>query len=124
MNEINNSGLFEIKFKSYLIGFILSVFLTLFSYILVVRKVFSADKTILIIVITAIVQFSLQLIFFLHINKKAKKSWQLSALIFMIIVVFILVFGSIWIMYNLNRRMMPTNAQVNNYLKSQGGGGI
>lgn len=124
MNEINNLGLFEIKFKSYLMGFILSIFLTLFSFILVIKKVFSVDKTILIIVITALVQFSIQLIFFLHINRKAKKSWQLSALVFMVIVIFILVFGSIWIMYNLNYRMMPTNAQVNNYLKSQGGGGV
>lgn len=124
MNEINNSGLFEIKLKSYLMGFILSVFLTLLSFILVIKKVFSVDKTILIIVITALVQFSIQLIFFLHINRNAKKSWQLSALVFMVIVVFILVFGSIWIMYNLNYRMMPTNTQVNNYLKSQGGGGI
>lgn len=124
MNEINNLGLYEIKLRSYLMGFILSIFLTLFSFILVVKKVFSMDKTILIIVISALVQFSVQLIFFLHINRKAKKAWQLSALVFMIIVIFILVFGSIWIMYNINYRMMPTNAQVNNYLKSQGGGGV
>ena len=61
-----------------------------------------------------------RLYFFLHLGKETKPRWKLYVFGFMVSVVLIIVFGSIWIMNNLNYRMTP--AQINQYMNSQGGG--
>jgi cytochrome o ubiquinol oxidase operon protein cyoD len=108
-------------FKSYTIGYVLSVGLTLTAYLLVVNHAFSnRSVTAGIIVALALAQFIGQLLLFLHLGKEAKPRWKLFVFVFMVIIVLILVFGSIWIMNNLNYRMTPQ--QVNNYMNNQGGG--
>jgi cytochrome o ubiquinol oxidase operon protein cyoD len=106
--------------KSYITGFAFSIILTITAYLLVVHRAFSADIIVAAIVGLALVQFLIQLVFFLHLGKETKPRWKLFVLVFMILIVLILVFGSIWIMNNLNYRMTPE--QVNTYLNNQGGG--
>lgn len=107
-------------FRSYLTGYSLSIALTLAAYLLVVHKRFTNFVVISAIVALALVQFLIQLVFFLHLGRETKPRWKLFVLIFMIIVVSILVFGSLWIMNNLNYRMTPE--QINTYMNNQGGG--
>lgn len=92
---------------SYIIGFVLSVALTLGAYYLVVNHVLDGTKLLATIVGLAIAQLIVQLIFFLHMNKEAKPRWNLMVFSFMVLVVFIVVIGSIWVMYNLDYNMMP-----------------
>ena len=108
--------------RTYVIGFVLSIVFTLTSYLLVVNHSSSSSVGLIIffIVCMALAQFIAQLYFFLHLGKETKPRWKLYVFGFMITVVLILVFGSIWIMNNLNYRMTPD--QVNQYLNSQGGG--
>jgi len=106
-------------FRSYLTGFSLSIIFTLTAYLLVVHKKFTTDIIISLIIGLALVQFLIQLIFFLHLGKESKPRWKLFVFIFMIAVVLILVFGSIWIMNNLNTRMTPE--QINTYVNDQSG---
>jgi cytochrome o ubiquinol oxidase operon protein cyoD len=110
----------EGSFKSYGTGFVLSIILTLVAYLMVVHHSFTADRIIAVIVTLALCQFMVQMFFFLHLGKETKPRWKLFVLFFMIMVVLILVFGSIWIMNNLNYRMTPE--QINTYLNNQGGG--
>jgi cytochrome o ubiquinol oxidase operon protein cyoD len=49
----------------------------------------------------------IQLHYFLHLGDEPKPQWNLLTFGFMIGVVLILVFGTLWIMNNLNDRMMP-----------------
>jgi cytochrome o ubiquinol oxidase operon protein cyoD len=46
-----------------------------------------------------------QLVFFLHLGGEGKPRWRLTAFLFMLLVLVILVFGSLWIMYNLDYHM-------------------
>ncbi len=94
--------------SKYLIGYELSLFLTLLSYFMARRHVDShhtvySDRFLVIALsIFAVVQLFVQLIFFLHLSKDSKQRWNNIVLAFAAIVVLILVFGSLWIMANLN----------------------
>jgi len=104
----------------YVSGFVLSIALTLAAYTLVVKRTVSVNLTIFIILTLAVIQFLVQMFFFLHLGRETKPRWKLFVLIFMITIVLIIVIGSIWIMNNLNYRMTPD--QMNTYLNNQGGG--
>jgi cytochrome o ubiquinol oxidase operon protein cyoD len=107
-------------FRSYVTGFILSVVFTISAYLLVRHHALDPRNLVILIVLLAMIQFIVQLIFFLHLGRESKPRWKLFVLIFMIFVVSILVFGSLWIMGNLNYRMSPQ--QMNTYMTDQGGG--
>lgn len=94
-------------FKSYALGFILSIVLTFASYLLVVKNVFTGLSLHLAIIGFAIVQMIAQLVFFLHLGKGAKLKWNLVIFFYMLLALVILVFGTLWIMYNLDERVMP-----------------
>ena len=109
--------------RAYVIGYLLSVALTLTAFGLVEAHIHAAyqatsnNPIIAVIMGLAIVQFFIQLYFFLHLGKETSPRWKLWTFGFMLGVVIILVVGSLWIMANLNYRMMPD--QINNYLQSQ-----
>jgi len=105
--QIHTSMTHTGSITSYIIGFVLSVALTLGAYYLVVNHVLDGTKLLATIVGLAIAQLIVQLIFFLHMNKEAKPRWNLMVFSFMVLVVFIVVIGSIWVMYNLDYNMMP-----------------
>jgi cytochrome o ubiquinol oxidase operon protein cyoD len=103
-NNTSNSG----SGFTYALGFILSLALTISAYLLVKRHldshhlIFTDRVLVLGVAGLAITQLFVQLVFFLHLNRESKPWWNNTALFFAGIVVFILVFGSVWIMDNLN----------------------
>ena len=60
----------------------------------------------LTLVICAVVQILVHVVYFLHINTSAEQRSNLGALLFTAIVVAIVVAGSVWIMINLNSNMV------------------
>lgn len=94
------------SYKSYIIGFVLSLLLTLASYEVVVGHLFSVEGTYLAVVVLALAQFIVQVIFFLHLTSESKPRWNAVSFAFTLIITFILVAGSLWVMYNLNHNMM------------------
>ncbi len=105
--------------RSYVTGFILSISLTLAAYLLVERHQLSSRLLIFAVISLALLQFLVQLLFFLRLGTETKPRWKLLVFLFMVAIVCILVFGSLWIMSNLNYRMTPK--QVNNYMNNQDG---
>jgi cytochrome o ubiquinol oxidase operon protein cyoD len=111
---------------TYITGFGLSLGLTLVAYLLVKRHlsshhIYPSDNFMLVgLSILATVQFIVQLIFFLHLDRESKPRWNLTVLLGALVVVGIIVAGSIWIMYHLNYNMSPE--QQNHYLLKQDGG--
>ena len=93
--------------KEYTIGFILSVILTAIPFWLVMANVLPASATVPIIIGFAAVQVVVHMIYFLHMNGKSEGGWNLMALIFTAILLFIVLAGSIWVMYHMNHNMMP-----------------
>jgi len=105
--------------KAYVSGYVSSIVLTLAAYLLVAHHLLSRQTAIAAVVGLALTQFLAQLLFFLHLGTEAKPRWKLMVFLFMVMIVFILVFGSLWIMSNLNYRMTPQ--QVNTYMRNQDG---
>lgn len=93
----------------YISGYLLSLYLTIFAYIVVTRKVWSSHVLLWVIAVLAIIQFFVQAVFFLHLGTETKPRWKSLVFGTMIVVVLILVFGSLWIMSNLNYHMMSPN---------------
>jgi cytochrome o ubiquinol oxidase subunit IV len=63
------------------------------------------------------VQFIVQMFLFLHVGEERGPRLKLLAACLMLGVVLILVFGSLWVMNNLNYRMTPQ--QITQYMQSQ-----
>lgn len=96
------------SFKSYMIGFVLSVILTAIPFALVMTGALPAQATALIVMAFAVVQIVVHMVYFLHMNSKSEGGWTMLALIFTIVIVFICLAGSLWVMHHLNTNMMPS----------------
>lgn len=97
--------------KSYLIGFVLSVVLTVIPFWLVMGKVIAQPNIVATIILgLAAIQMVVHVIYFLHMNAKSEGGWNLLALIFTLIIVVIVLTGSIWVMYHMDHNMMPVSA--------------
>ncbi|MFC5470311.1 cytochrome o ubiquinol oxidase subunit IV [Cohnella suwonensis] len=87
--------------KSYVIGFVLSLVLTAVSLIVVMNDVLTGTAAKVVILIAAVLQFVVQLFYFMHLKEEGKPRWNLMVLILGLIIVLTIVAGSIWIMtYN------------------------
>lgn len=93
-------------YKSYVIGFIASLLLTSLSFLLVITKAITGPALIFIIVSLALIQAVMQLLYFLHLGQEEETHWEAVTFYFMVVILVIVAFGSLWIMYNLNDRMM------------------
>ncbi len=100
------SGASHGSLKSYIVGFILSILLTIIPYFLVLNHGLSHDSTILAIVVLGIGQLLVQLVFFLHLNTSSEQRWNLMTFVFTVLILLIVVVGSLWIMWNLDYNMM------------------
>lgn len=92
--------------KAYLIGFAASIILTAASFFLVISEVLSGHLLAYTISALAFVQAIVQLLFFLHVGQEAKPRWETVVFYFMVMVLLIIVVGSLWIMEDLNDRVM------------------
>lgn len=92
--------------KSYVIGFVLSIVLTLISYFLVERHLLTGFHLIGTIIGVGIIQVVVQLFFFLHLGQESKPFWNFQMFVYTVTAIVILVWGTIWIMDNLDYRMM------------------
>lgn len=94
------------RYVTYISGFILSIVLTLAAYYVVVAKALPQVQVIATIVSLAAVQLIVQLVCFLHLGSEKRPRWNLITFSFMVLVLVIIVWGSLWIMNNLNNNLM------------------
>tara|TARA_B100000700_G_scaffold186591_1_gene205618 strand:- start:17147 stop:17479 length:333 start_codon:yes stop_codon:yes gene_type:complete len=92
--------------RSYVIGLIASLVLTVIPFALVMTGAFSTLTTVLTIVVTAVFQIAVQLVLFMHLNAKADEGWKLVALVFTVAILILIIGGSIWIMRELHANVM------------------
>lgn len=107
-----------VTLKGYIIGFASSLVLTMIAYLLV--RYGSLNKSVLVVVLSllALIQFGVQLIYFLHVGREFTPRLKLMIMLFMFAIVFIIVGGSIWIMNNIDGRMMNPKQMVH-YMNNQ-----
>lgn len=88
--------------RAYVAGFALSLILTATAYTLVTHDIFSGWGLVYALAALAVTQLLVQLIFFLHLGRESRPRWNLTVMLFAVLVVCILAFGSLWIMKNLS----------------------
>ncbi|KRF13325.1 cytochrome o ubiquinol oxidase subunit IV [Paenibacillus sp. Soil787] len=87
--------------KSYIIGFALSIILTIIPLVAVMNHMLTKTGTLVLILFMAVLQFGVQLFFFMHVKEGENARWNIMALIFGLVILLTIVAGSIWIMtYN------------------------
>ena len=91
--------------RSYLIGFVLAAVLTAIPFYLVISHALPPQRTLMVIAAAAVLQVLVHLKFFLHINFTTKPRENLLAVVFTVVLIFIMVGGSFWIMFDLHQRM-------------------
>jgi cytochrome o ubiquinol oxidase operon protein cyoD len=92
--------------KSYVIGFVLSVILTAIPFWLVMDPIMSRTATLWTILVFAIVQVFVHLIYFLHLDRSAAQRNNVIAFAFAALVIVLLVGLSLWIMFSIHTVMM------------------
>lgn len=93
--------------KSYLIGLAFAVGLTVASFSIVRSPYVWAPGIPVALIVFAIAQMGVHLIFFLHITTGPDSTNNVMALAFGVLIVILVVGGSLWIMSHLNENMMP-----------------
>lgn len=91
--------------QSYIVGFVLSVVLTLLSFYLVSSGALPPKALYITVGCLAIIQFLVQTVFFLHLNSRSNASWNLVSFLFTVLMTGVLVVGTMWIMFNLYEKM-------------------
>ena len=89
----------------YIIGLVLSLLFTFIAFSLVKEHALSDQAIYISLGILAVFQLIAQVVFFLRISASAEGRWNLMPFIFTIVIAVVLVFGSFWIMFNLNYNM-------------------
>lgn len=95
---------------SRVIGFIASIVLTLTAFLIILHPDFfhlQLKGAITTLLTLAVIQASLQSIFFLNILSEKGPRWNLVVFASTISIILIVVVFSIWIMNHLNYNMMP-----------------
>ncbi|MBP2302194.1 cytochrome o ubiquinol oxidase subunit IV [Azospirillum picis] len=89
------------------LGLGFSVVLTVGAFLLAASDVIYPPAIPVALIVLAIAQMGVHLVFFLHITTGPDNANNVLALAFGILVVFLIVIGSIWIMDHLDQNMMP-----------------
>lgn len=101
------------SYRSYIIGFVLSVLLTVIPFWLVLGDVeIGTGLAIGMIFGLGAVQIMVHVHYFLHVTVRAEQGWQAMSLIFTAVLLVIILAGSIWVMLHLHENMMPAHEQI------------
>jgi len=106
MNHAAIEGAGGGSLKTYLTGFILSLILTAIPFALVMSGGWSSSATLAVIFIAGAIQIFAHLHYFLHVDTSSTARWNIVALLFTIAIMVLFVGGTIWILFDLNYRMM------------------
>ncbi|MCB5162371.1 cytochrome o ubiquinol oxidase subunit IV [Marinomonas algarum] len=92
--------------KEYVTGLILSIVLTVIPFYLVMTGTGSDAFVVITIVVAAIAQIMVQMVFFLHMNGSSEQTWLTASAIYSVFIVLFVVVGSLWIFEHLNHNML------------------
>jgi cytochrome o ubiquinol oxidase subunit IV len=95
--------------RGYLLGLALAVGLTVASFWVVGTNEIYRPGLAVAILVLAVAQMGIHLIFFLHITTAPDNANNILALAFGVLIVCLVVFGSLWVMIHMNHNMMPVN---------------
>jgi cytochrome o ubiquinol oxidase operon protein cyoD len=98
---------------SYVIGLGLALLLTAVAFWVASTSVLWGPGVAVGLVVLAIAQMGVHLVFFLHITSGPDNTNNVLALAFGVLIVFLVMIGTLWIMANLDANMGPSEALMN-----------
>ena len=93
--------------SSRVIGYVASLVLTLAAYFAIVNPQVLPLSVMPTILVLAILQAIVQLIFFLHVLSERKPHWNLIVFASTLSIVIVIVVFTLWVMHHLCCNMMP-----------------
>jgi cytochrome o ubiquinol oxidase subunit IV len=93
--------------RTYVIGLALAIALTALSFWLPTTRLVWGPGIPVALVVFAIAQMGVHLVFFLHITTAPDNTNNVMALAFGVLIVFLVIGGSLWIMTNMSHNMVP-----------------
>jgi len=106
-DEQGEGGSIGSRVLGYLTGLGLAILLTATSFFVAGTDLVWQPSIPVALVVLAIAQMGVHLVFFLHITTGADNTNNVLALAFGVLIVLLVMAGSLWIMANLNHNMMP-----------------
>ena len=103
----DESGSVRLRVIGYLVGLGLAILLTATSFFVAGTSLVWTPSIPVALVVLAIAQMGVHLVFFLHITTGPDNTNNVMALAFGLLIIFLVIGGSLWIMANLNQNMMP-----------------
>jgi cytochrome o ubiquinol oxidase subunit IV len=97
---------------SYTAGLGLAILLTIASFIVSQTNLLWPPGVPVGLVVLAFAQIGVHLVFFLHLGSGPDNTNNILALAFGLLIVFLVITGSIWIIANLNANMMPMSVNM------------
>lgn len=91
---------------SYIVGFVLSVILTVIAFYIVISHSLSLMATGIALGILATLQIIVQSSLFLHVSLMPSKRVDLISFLFSVFVALVIVFGTLFVMHNVGHFMM------------------
>ncbi|MGA8380210.1 MAG: cytochrome o ubiquinol oxidase subunit IV [Stellaceae bacterium] len=92
---------------SYTAGLGLAILLTIASFVVSQTNLLWAPGVAVGLVVLAFAQIGVHLVFFLQLGSGPDHTNNILALAFGVLIVFLVIAGSVWIIANLNANMMP-----------------
>ena len=92
--------------RGYLLGLALAIALTAASFWASSTHLIYGPGVPIALVVLAVAQMGIHLVFFLHITTGSDNTNNVLALAFGVLIVFVLVFGTVWAMIHMNANMM------------------
>jgi cytochrome o ubiquinol oxidase operon protein cyoD len=96
--------------RSYLLGLALAIGLTIASFWVARTHIIYGPSVPVALVALAVAQMGIHLVFFLHITTAPDNTNNVLALALGVLIVFVLVFGTAWVMAHMNHNMMSMQA--------------
>ncbi len=100
------------NFLSYTVGLGLAILATIASFVVSQTNLLWPPGVAVGLVVLAFAQIGVHLVFFLHLGSGPESTNNILALAFGILIVFLVITGSIWIIANLNANMMPMSGSL------------
>jgi cytochrome o ubiquinol oxidase operon protein cyoD len=97
---------------SYGIGLGLAVLLSVVAFVLAQTHLVWGPSIPIALCVLAVGQMAVHLVFFLHITSGPDNANNILALAFGVVIVFLLIVGSLYIMDHLNANMMPVSEMI------------
>ena len=95
------------NFLSYTVGLGLAVILTIASFVVSQTNLLWPPGVAVGLLVLAFAQIGVHLVFFLHLGSGPDHPHNIVALTFGVLIFFLVIAGSTWIMANLNANLMP-----------------